>query len=67
LAKKRSKIKRNYYLIDQDEVESERAKVEQITKELKRCEVELETIPLLRAQVKTPSSFTPKNYNLLCG
>ena len=36
----------------QEEVEMERLKVDHVTEKLRRCEADLETIPLLRAQVK---------------
>ena len=36
----------------QEEAEMERLKVDHVTEKLRRCEADLETIPLLRAQVK---------------
>ena len=42
-----------------EEVEQERQKVEHVSEKLKRCEAELETIPLLRAQVIFKSVFVP--------
>ena len=36
----------------QEEAEMEKLKVDHVTEKLRRCEADLETIPLLRAQVK---------------
>jgi len=47
-----------------DEVDNERQKVESLNEKLRRCEADLESIPLLRAQVRLHPFTNEKNISV---